>query len=112
MIRSWRRQGEEVLLCIDANQDVYQGSLATRLSLTDIQLTCMMEPALGEQVPNSHFRGTRKMSTIFGTPGLVEGHAVCYPHWYGIGDHRVFLLEIWAASVFGGEFPTVARPTS
>ena len=112
MISRWRTNREEVILCIDANQDVYNGRLATRLASHDIQLTCLLEPALGCPVPNSHFRGTGKISTIFGSPGLVEGHAMCYPHWYRVGDHRVFLLEISAASLFGGEYPKIARPTS
>jgi hypothetical protein len=112
MIARWRKNGEEVILCIDANQDVYRGKLAMRLALPDIQLTCLMEPALSGPVPNSHFRGTGKISTIFGSPGLVEGHAMCYLHWYGVGDHRVFLLEISAASLFGGDYPKIARPSS
>ena len=37
---------------------------------------------------------------------------MCYPHWYGVGDHRIFLLEISAASLFGGEYPSIMRPTS
>jgi len=110
-VKRWRSHGDEVMLCIGANQDVYTGKLATRLSKQDIQLSCLMEPALGTRVPNSHFRGKGKISTIFGTPGLVEGHTMCYPHWYGVGDHRIFLLEISAASLFGGEYPSIMRPT-
>jgi hypothetical protein len=37
---------------------------------------------------------------------------MCYPHWYGVGDHRVFLLEISAASLFGGDYSKIARPSS
>ncbi|KAL3803357.1 hypothetical protein HJC23_009321 [Cyclotella cryptica] len=111
-ILEWRKAGEEVLLCIDSNQDVYTGPLAIALRQASIQMSCMIHQALGEQVPNSHFRGSGKLSTIFGTPGLLEGNAMCYPHWYGVGDHRVFLLELSANSLFGGEYPAIARPTS
>jgi hypothetical protein len=37
---------------------------------------------------------------------------MCYPHWYGIGDHRVFVLEISASSLFGGAYPSIATPTT
>ena len=97
---------------LDANQDVYSGKLAHALSAGDTDLYCLMEPVLGEQVPNSHFRGTGKISTIFGTPGLVQGHAMCYPHWYGIGDHRVFVLELSATSLYGGDLPAIPNPTA
>ena len=108
----WRTSGDEVIVCVDANQDVYNGALAVRLARPDTDLRCIMEPALGERVPNSHSRGSGKISTIFGSPGLEGGHAMCYPHWYGVGDHRVFMIEISAASLFGGEYPTIARPKS
>jgi hypothetical protein len=112
LIRSWRQEGDEVILAIDSNQDVYEGKLARCLTEDRINLSCLMEAALGEKVPNSHFRGQGKITTIFGSPGLVEGHAMCYPHWYGIGDHRVFLLEISANSLFGGIYPAITRPAS
>jgi len=67
-----------------------------------------MEPAIGETVQNSHFRGSGKITTMFGTPGLIQGNSMCYPQWYGFGDHRVFLLEILSSSLFGGEYPTIA----
>ena len=35
-----------------------------------------------------------------------------FPRWYGLCDHRVFMLEITADSLFGGEFPAMAIPTS
>ena len=79
---------------------------------SSIQMGGLFQQALGEQVPNSHFRGTGKLSTIFGSPGLLEGNAICYLHWYGIGDHRLFLLKLLADSLFGGKYPTIARPTS
>ena len=44
--------------------------------------------------------------------GLVSNNAMCFPHWYGIGDHRVFVLVISATSLFGGEFPTISTPTA
>ena len=108
-ITKWRQEGEQVILAIDANQDVYNGKLASSLEKF-CQMSCLFEPVLGERVPNSHFRGRTAISTMFGSPGLVSNNAICFPHWYGIGDHRVFVLEVSAASLFGGEFPTIATP--
>ncbi len=82
------------------------------LSAGNINLSCMFESALGEKVPNSHFCGTEPISTMFGSPGLVQGHAMCYPHWYGIGDHRVFILEVSADSLYGGDMPTIVTPAA
>jgi hypothetical protein len=54
LVRMWHQQGKEVLLAIDCNQDVYSGKLAQLLTDTTINMRCMMEPALGVKVPNSH----------------------------------------------------------
>ena len=75
-------------------------------------MQCMMEDAMGEQVPNSHFSRSKKISSIFGTPGNITGHAMCYPHWFGIGDHRVMLLEFSAQAAFNDAYPTIATPTA
>ena len=112
ILQKWIQNGEHVLLAMDANQDVYTGYLASKLKERPYNMTCMMADALGEQVPNSHFSGTRKISTFFGTPGIVTGHAMCYPHWFGIGDHRVLLLEFSAKAAFNGSYPKIASPSA
>jgi hypothetical protein len=101
-IAKWRQDGEEVILVIDANQDVYNSKLC--------QMLCLFEPVLGECIPNSHFWGRIAISTMFGSPGLVSNNAICFSYWYGIGDHRVFVIEVSTASLFGGEFPTITTP--
>jgi hypothetical protein len=68
LIKQWRQSGEEVILCRDANQDVYRGQLATLLSSPDILLSFMIENATGTKVLNSHFKGTAKITMIFGSP--------------------------------------------
>ena len=112
MFKCWIQQGEHVLLAIDANQDVYTGRLASMLKESPYNMHCMLEEAMGEKVPNSHFSGDRKISTFFGTPGIVTGHGMCYPHWFGIGDHRVMILEISAKAAFNGAYPPIATPAA
>ncbi|KAL3788945.1 hypothetical protein HJC23_000229 [Cyclotella cryptica] len=90
-LATWRSNGEEIILCIDANQDVYRGSLATRLSQPDVQLHCLMESAMGEPVPNSHFRGKSQISTIFAVTGWNPDMPCATPT---------------------GDYPTIARPKS
>ena len=65
---------------------------------------------MGGKVPNCHFSGTQKISTFFGTPGIVTGNMMCYPHLFGIGDLMVLLLEFSAKAAFNGTYPTFATP--
>ena len=112
LIKPWITSGDHVILAIDANQDVYSGKLARELATEPINMTCLMQRAVGEKVPNSHFSGKGQISTIFGSPGVVTGNGMCYPHWYGIGDHRVMVLEIAALAAFEGSYPTISTPTA
>jgi hypothetical protein len=95
-LRQWSMQGDHILLAIDVNQNIYSWHLALALRQDSLNMQCLMEQATGEKVPNSHFRGTSAISTIFGSVGLAHGHGCCFLHWYGVGDHRVMILEITA----------------
>jgi hypothetical protein len=106
-MRAWRNAGHEVILSLDANQDIYDGSLAISLVEAPFHMCCLFQQATGEKAPNSHFRGRTPITTIFGSNGLTVGDGMAYPHWYGVGDHRVFVVEVSAASLFGGKYPTV-----
>jgi hypothetical protein len=55
---------------------------------------------------------SQEQPAIFGSGSLTVGDAMAYPHWYGIGNHRVFVLEISAASLFRGKFPKTGSPSS
>ena len=110
MIRPWQEKGYKVVLGIDANQNVYNGPLAKALGDAPFFMNCLIKETLGCPVPNSHHRGTEPITTIFGLPGLVTDHAICFPHWYGLGDHRLFVIEVASASLFGGRYPSIGRP--
>ena len=101
---------DHILLAIDANQNIYSGHLAVALRQDALNMQCLMEQATGEKVPNSHFRGSSAISTIFGSVGLAHGHGCCFPHWYGVGNHRVMVLEITAKSLFDVNYPLIASP--
>jgi hypothetical protein len=111
-ISEWRASGHQVILALDANQNVYTGPFATALRDDKYGMACLFQEATGAEAPNSHFRGSEPITTFFGTGGLTLGDAMAYPHWYGIGDHRVFVLEVSAESLFGGKYPTIGSPSS
>jgi len=108
----WTAQGYHIILAMDANQDVYTGKLAQKLREEPLNISCLMEGAMGSQVPNSHFSGSKKISTIFGSAGVITGNAMCFPHWYGIGNHRVMVIEVSTTTTFGGSLPPIASPTA
>jgi hypothetical protein len=108
-IAEWKAAGEEVLLFIDANSNVYDGVLAQRLSMDDIRMTEQCKQVLGHESPNSHVDGSSPITGIFATSGVVSCNVFQSAHRYGLGDHRVFIIDIDLTSLIGDEFPQVVR---
>ncbi len=111
LITKWVSEGANVILAIDANQNVYSCLLAKKLAEHPINMNCAVEKTIGERVPNSHHRGTTPISTVFSTPGITPQNAMVYPHWYNLRDHRVFIIKLDAYGLFGGLYPRIAPPS-
>jgi hypothetical protein len=108
-IARWRLAGLEVILALDANQNIYTGPLATALQEERYGLSCLFQAATGSDAPKSHFRGSEPIMTIFGSGGLTVGDAMAYPHWYGVGDHRVLLLRFLLRRFLVASTPRLAH---
>ena len=108
-IALWKQAGEQVLLFVDANSDVYDGILATRLSQSDIRMTEQCRKILGHKSPNSHSSGVLPITGIFATSGINCSHVLQSAHSYGIGDHRTFILDVEIASLLGPTYSKIIR---
>jgi hypothetical protein len=80
------------------------------LSAAPLSMTCQLSDITGSTVANSHFCGDTPISTIFGSPELEMGNGMCFPHWYDVGDHHVFIGEVSASTLFGDVYPSIALP--
>eukprot|EP00956_Cyclotella_meneghiniana_P007717 scaffold10329_cov66-Cyclotella_meneghiniana.AAC.6 len=95
---------------MDANQNVYTGKLAQALGSPPFDMTCMFQELNGCEAPPSFHRGRTPITAIFGSPGLYTEHAMAFPHFMSVGDHRLFVVDIPAATMFGGVHPRIASP--
>ena len=112
LFMSWRVSGCNIILGIDANQNVYTGHLASLLCVPPISMTCLIHDTMACCVSISHHHGCQPITTLSGTPGIITEHAMCFPHLYGfgVGDHRTLVIEVTAASLFGGTLPKTTQP--
>jgi hypothetical protein len=62
-IAGWRSAGFEVILALDANQNVYTGPLAMALKDEKYGLSCLFQAATGADAPKSHFHGSKPRTT-------------------------------------------------
>ena len=106
-LRMWKETGDEILLLGDFNEDVYTGQLASSLSGEFLRMKEVCHWTKGIPLPPTHNCGTVPIDAVFGTAGLIVTSVALLPIRTGVGDHRVFLIDVSSDSILGDVFPRV-----
>jgi hypothetical protein len=87
-MKKWRKEGKRLILCVNANKNIYQGELGRQL--TDLDGLGMKE-VLGEftekQLEATYFQGSKPIDGIWATGNLAVAIACMMPVRFGVGDH-------------------------
>jgi hypothetical protein len=102
----WKAAGDEKLLLGDFNEDVYTGRLSLALSNGDLRMTEVCPQTTGVPLPPTH-QGVVPIDAAFGTAGLLCTLVGLLPSQVGVGNHRVFLIDLFLDSVMEDVFPRV-----
>ncbi len=101
-LSTWRQEGRRLILCLDANDHVYSGSLGRALvEHPDLDLQESILTSTGTHLTATHFRGSRPIDAIWTTPDVEIINICAMPIGYGVGDHRSFILDIHTRSLVG-----------
>jgi hypothetical protein len=111
LLRRWKASGDEILMMGDFNENVYSGAISTALAGEDLCMTEICYRTTGKHLPPTHRRGSTPIDAVFGTAGLVCSAASLLPCNKGVGDHRVFIVDITSESILGDVFPRVIPPS-
>jgi hypothetical protein len=109
-LMAWRVAGEEVILFIVFNENIYMGLFAKALSDNWLWMEEQTLRLTGKEAPHSHCTG---MVAIFGTnttPGIICTNSYLSPHGTGVGNHRFQLHDFDAHPVLGTDYPKTVRP--
>jgi hypothetical protein len=109
-LRAWRAAGEEVILFIVVNKNMYTGPLAKALRgeglLIEEQNLCSTK----KEVPHSHCTGKVVMVGMHATPGIFCTNSYLSPHGAGMGDCWFQLHDFDAQTVHGTDYPKMVHP--
>ena len=86
-LRKWREEGDRLVVCLDANEDIYKKSLGKSLTKSD---GLRMSEVVGDFIP-TFFRGSKPIDGIWATPDIAIAHACIMPAGFGVGDHCLFV---------------------
>ena len=102
LLQKWREQGDKLIVCMDANEDIYRKSIGK--ALTSVEGLAMKEVVgsfTGKQIGATYFRGSKPIDAVWVTTDIQVAGACIMPAGFGIGDHRLFVIDFVASSLVG-----------
>jgi hypothetical protein len=106
-----RAEGKRLVLCLDANKNIYKAELGRQLTdLHGLRMREVVGDFTGKRLGATFFRGSKSIDAIWATSDLEVAHACVMPVGYGVGDHRLFVVDFAMASMIGTCPPKIVRP--
>lgn len=110
-LTKWRENGDKLIVCLDANENIYKKSIGKALTSVDgLAMKEIVGEFTGTPIGPTYFRGSKPIDAIWATSDVDVVGACIMPAGYGIGDHRVFVVDFRADSLIGLEPKKIVRP--
>ncbi len=112
-MKKWHEEGNLLIVCLDANKHIYKKSIGQ--ALTNIKGLAMQEVVgafTHQPVGSTFFRGSKPIDGVWAMSDISVCNAAIMPAGYGIGDHRLFVVDFSEADMIGISRQKVVRPTS
>jgi hypothetical protein len=98
---------------MDANDHIYKGLIGQSLTNeAGLGMKEVIKDFTGEELGPTFFRGRIPIDGIWTTTDVQIANACVMPAGYGIGDHRLFVVDIVSSSIIGTDPPRIQRPTA
>ena len=109
-LRKWRAEGDRLIVCMDANSDIYRKELGKALTNADgLNMSEVVGNFTGMPVGPTFFRGQKPIDGVWATKDLQVVNACVMPAGFGVGDHRMFVVDFRLQSLVGASPPKVVR---
>ena len=106
--KKWRQEGDWLIVCMDANDYIYRGLMGRALVNEEgLGMKEVIREFTGEELGPTYFRGSTPIDGVWTTPDVQIANACVMPAGYGIGDHRLFIMDIVLTSVIGENPPRI-----
>jgi len=110
-MKQWRTDGERLILCLDANENIYRGVLGRRLTELDgLGMKEVVGKFTARQLVAMYFHGSEPIDRVWTTGDITVANACVMPVGFGVGDHRLFVVDFATTTLVGSGMTTVVRP--
>ena len=107
-VRTWRREGERLIIFVDFNEHALTGKLPRLLQAEGLVEATNSRWGTGE--PATFCRGSTPIDGVYTTPDLEVTAIMMLPFNESIGDHRTTIVDISTRSAVGEQQYKIVRP--
>ncbi len=101
-LHKWWAEGDHMIVCLDANKDIYKNSLGKALmGAGGLSMKEVVGEFTGQKVGSTFFRGSKPTDGVWVMADVEISNACIMPTGYGIGDHCMFIMDIVKLSLVG-----------
>lgn len=113
LLSDWRAAGDRIIVCMDANENIYRKSLGKLLTdPAGLNMREVVGDLTRKPLGATHFRGTIPIDGIWATRDIEVVGACVMPFGYGVGDHRLFIVDFRSDTVVGATPVKIVRPSA
>ncbi len=89
-------------MCMDVNVDIYQKELKQALTNSDgLSMSEVVGEFTGTPVGPTFFCGSKPIDRVWATKDIQVVNACVMPAGFGVGDHRMFVVDFRLQSLVG-----------
>jgi hypothetical protein len=101
-LNKWRDEGDRLIVCMDANEDIYSKSIGRSLTNEHgLNMSKIAGDFTGKKLGPTLFRGSKSIDGVWATRDIIVTHACVMPAGFGVGDHRMFVVDVQESSIVG-----------
>jgi hypothetical protein len=112
-LNKWQQEGDRLIVCMDANEDIYRKLKGKLLTKKDgLNMLKAVGNFTSKKIDPTFFRGSKPINGIWATPDVVVTHVRVMLAGYGVGNHHLFVVDFQEASLIGEAPHCIKRFTS
>jgi hypothetical protein len=101
-LKKWKAEGDRLIVCLDANKDIYKKSIGKALMVPDgLSMKEIVGEFTGQKIGPTFFHGSKLIDGVWATADIEISNACVMPAGYGIGDHCMFIVDLVQSSMIG-----------
>ena len=110
-MKQCQTDGKRLILCLDANENIYQGELGWRLTeLNGLGMKDVVGEFTVRKLGATYFRGSKPIDGVWATGDITVTNACVMPAGFGTGNHQLFIIDFATTPLVGSGMTTVVRP--